>query len=108
MSRTSKRMRPASGMTSPASCPIREGLPAPFAPMMACNSPVGTQSEMESEAMTPPKRLLRPSISNSASATAHPGEQTIDAAAREQHHQQEQGAEDDLPVFRNAGQRFFQ
>src|SRR5262249_53781988 len=101
-------MRPASGAISPASWLISVVLPAPFGPMIACSSPCGTASAIASEATTPPKRLLRPSISKSASATAHPGEQTVNAAAREQHDQQEQRTENDLPVFGDAREQLFQ
>ena len=75
MSRPSKRMRPASGAISPVSWPISVVLPAPFGPMMACSSPRGTSSAMSSEATTPPKRLLRPSICSSGSGTAQPRQQ---------------------------------
>src|SRR5262245_66606974 len=99
-------MRPASGAISPASWPINVVLPAPFGPVMACNSPRRTPSEIASDAMTPPNRLVRPSISSSvstcASVTACPRQQTIDAATREQHDQQEQRTEHDLPVFGHA------
>src|SRR6266702_3279979 len=88
-------MRPASAAISPASWPIRVVLPAPF----------GTQSEMESEAMTPPKRLVSSSISSSASATARSRQQAVDAAACKQHDQQEQGSEHDLPIFGHANRR---
>src|SRR5215470_13714695 len=98
MSRPSNRITPESGAISPVSCPIRVLLPAPFGPMMACSSPGGMASEMPSEATTPPKRLVRPSIASSASATADILQQAVDAAAREQHHQQEQRAEHDLPI----------
>src|SRR5215475_2138128 len=104
----SKWMRPSSGAISPASCAMSVVLPAPFGPITACSCPFGTASEIASEAITPPKRLLRPSICNSASATVDSREQTIDAATREQHHQQEQRTKDDLPVFGDARERFFQ
>src|SRR5882724_5643836 len=101
MSRPSKRITPASGAISPVSCPISVLLPAPFGPMMACNSPGGIASEMPSEATTPPKRLVSPSIASSASATARALQEAVDAATREQHHQQEQRPEHDLPIFRD-------
>src|SRR5262245_46806876 len=108
MSRPSKRMRPASGASSPASWPISVVLPAPLGPMTACSSPFGTLSEIASEATTPPKRLLRPSISSMASGTARTHEQAVDAAAREQYDEQEDRADDDLPIFGDAGQRLLQ
>src|SRR6185369_17868290 len=101
MSRPSKRTAPESGAISPVSCPISVLLPAPFGPMMACSSPGGMASEMLSEATTPPKRLVSSSIARSASATARALQETIDAAAREQHHKQEQWPEHDLPILRD-------
>src|SRR2546430_17624886 len=99
MSRPSKRTAPESGMISPVSCPIRVLLAAPFGPMMACNSPAGMASEMPSEATTPPKRLMSPSIASSASATARTLQETVDATACEQHDQQEQRPDHDLPIL---------
>src|SRR3954469_2501905 len=104
MSRPSKWMRPAFGTISPQSWPISVVLPAPFGPMMACSSPLLTSSPTLSEAITPPKRLVRPSMASSASAMAfdlarRPGQQSIDAAAGEQHDQQQHRTEDKLPVF---------
>src|SRR6476661_9362988 len=101
MSRPSKKTRPASGAVSPASSPISVVLPAPFGPMTACSSPVRTSSVISSDATTPPKRLPRASISRRASVTAPPFEQAVDAAAREQHHKQEQRTQHDRPVFGN-------
>src|SRR5712691_7837490 len=98
----SKRIRPSSGAISPESSPISVVLPAPFGPMTACSSPLGTASEIASEATTP-KRLVKESISSRASTTALSRQQAVDAAAREQHDQQEQRAEHDLPIFRHAG-----
>src|SRR5436190_10519317 len=100
-------MRPAFGTISPQSWPISVVLPAPFGPMMACSSPFLTSSPTLSEAITPPKRLVRPSMASSASAMAfdlarRPGQHSIDAAAGEQRDQQQHRAEDELPVFTRA------
>src|SRR3569832_2795088 len=88
-------------------------LPAPFGPMTACNSPSGTAMATSSVATMPPKRLARRSTSSSASAivllprTPHEvgqrAQQAIDAAAREQHNDQQERAEHDLPVFAGLG-----
>src|SRR5579883_140289 len=106
MSWPSKKTLPASGAISPASWPISVVLPAPLGPMMACSSPGASESMMSSEAVMPPNCLRSPSIRNRGSgcrsATADPREQAIDAAAREQHDQQEEGADDDLPVLGDA------
>src|SRR5262245_10520677 len=107
MSRPSKWMRPASDAISPTSWPISAVLPAPLGRMIACNSPFGTLNEIESEATTPPKRLLRLSISSSPSATVRPQQQAVDAAASEQHHEQKDRTDDDLPILGDAGQRLF-
>src|SRR3954470_23965064 len=107
MSRPSKWMRPAFGMISPQSWPISVVLPAPFGPMMACSSPFVTSSPTLSEAITPPKRLVRPAMLSSASAMAfalaqRPRQHAVDAAAGEQHDQQQHRPEDELPIFTRA------
>src|SRR6188508_996738 len=99
MSVSAKRMRPESGMISPVNCPINVVLPAPFGPMIACNSPTGTASETFSDAVTPPKRLLKSSICRSASATTQARQQAVDAAAREQNDEEQHRPEDERPIF---------
>src|SRR5712671_925417 len=108
MSWRSNQTRPASGASSPPSWAISVLLPAPLGPMMACSSPGATSSMMSSEAITPPKRLVRPSTRRSGSATAEPREKTIDPAARIQDDQQDHRAEDDRPIFGEAGQPLLQ
>src|SRR5499426_4473269 len=122
MSAPSKRMRPALGASSPVSWAISVVFPAPLGPMTACSSLRGTSSEMASEATTPPKRLVRASICSSGSATAHlrirPAaeprpqgrrlEQAVDAATREQHYQQQQRTQNDLPVFGKTRERLLE
>src|SRR5688572_21145232 len=103
MSWLSKCTRPASGSISPESCPISVVLPAPFGPMMACSSPAEISSTMLSDATTPPKRLVKPSIWSIASATAAPRDQPFDAASRIDHDQQQHRTEDELPVFLRGG-----
>src|SRR5947209_3386198 len=107
MSRPAKRMRPACGASSPVSCPMSVVLPAPFGPMMACSSPSGTARVTSSEAVMPPNRLVSPSITSSGSAMTQP-QHAIDAAAGVEHDEQQQGPDDDLPVFGDAGERLFQ
>src|SRR5947209_19792921 len=108
MSRPWKRRRPASGVISPASWPIKVVFPAPFGPMTACSSPSGIASEIASEAITPPKCFESSSICSSASATRSTRNETIDSAAREQHDQEEDGPENDLPVLDNGGEPLLQ
>src|ERR1700728_1818197 len=92
-------MRPSSGAISPVNCPISVVLPAPFGPISACSSPRGTASEMPAEASTPPKRLIKTSISRIASATARAREQSIDAAVNVDRHEQQQWPEDQIRIF---------
>src|SRR5436189_1933143 len=103
MSSPPKRIRPDCDESSPVNCPISVVLPAPFGPMMACSSPCGTASMTSSEAITPPKRLVSPSIASSGSDMAR-SQHAVDAAAREQHDQQQHGSEDDLPILGDAGE----
>src|SRR5215217_6285559 len=87
--------------------------------MIACSSPRGTSSEIPSDATMPPNRLVRPSTCSSGSAMAglqlvyvrRAGdgmEQPVDAAPREQHDEQQQRTEDDLPIFGDAGQHLLE
>src|SRR3990170_3718111 len=92
-------MRPELGATSPVSWPISVVLPAPLGPMMACSSPARTSSTMSSQATTPPKRLVRPSICRSGSGTAQARKDPIDAAAGKQHDQEQHRPQNELPVF---------
>src|SRR3954464_1319057 len=108
MSWPPKKMRPASGASSPASWPISVLLPAPFGPMMACSSPAGTTSEMSSDATMPPKRLLKCSTRSRASVTTRTQKYAVDSAASEQHDEQEDRTHDDLPIFRHAREHLLQ
>src|ERR1051326_3918169 len=92
-------MLPASDRRSPASWPIKVVLPAPFGPITACSSPGLTSSVIASAATIPPKRFDSPSTASSASATARHRDKPVDAAAREQTDEEQQRAEDDLPVL---------
>src|ERR1700680_3948190 len=92
-------MRPELGVSSPVSWPISVVLPAPFGPMMACSSPRLTSSKMLSDATTPPKRLVKPSILSKTSATAQSRKQSVDTATREQHDEQQHRPENKLPIF---------
>src|SRR6202035_2645744 len=83
-------------------------LPAPFGPMMACNSPLATSSETLSVATMPPNRSTRFSTRSKGSAMAQPPQQPVDAAAPEQHDQQQQRAHDQRPIFGDLRQKFFQ
>src|SRR5689334_18052485 len=101
MSRPASEMLPASGARWPVSWLISVVLPAPLGPMIACSSPCSTSSETLSVARMPPKRRTRFWTRSSGSATGKPPEQTHDAAATEQHDQEQQRAHDDRPVFRD-------
>src|SRR5262249_15110236 len=103
-SSSAKRIEPASDRRSPASWPMNVVLPAPFGPMIACRSPGATARAMPSLGSRPPKRLRRPRTASNASAIARLGarDEAEQAALREQHHEDQEGPEDDLPV---GGQR---
>src|SRR6185295_12711031 len=101
-------MRPVLGAISPASWQISVVLPAPFGPMMACSSPAVTSSVTLSEATTPPKRLVRPSIRSSASATAVILQDAVDAAAREQHNAEQHRAKNDPRILGDARKHLLQ
>ena len=70
MSRPAKRMVPAMRRSCPVNWLISVVLPAPFGPMIACNSPFATSSERWSVAMMPPNRWTSFSTRSSGSATA--------------------------------------
>src|ERR1700732_2773666 len=108
MSWPAKRMVPALGRNCPVNWLISVVLPAPFGPMIACNSPRATSSETLSVATMPPNRRTRFSTRSKGSATGEPPQQPDDAAAPEQHDQQQQRAHDQRPVFRHLRQEFFQ
>src|ERR1700710_2492520 len=99
MSWPAKRMVPELGSSCPVNWLISVVLPAPFGPMIACNSPFATSSERLSVATIPPNRRTRFSTRSKGSATAQPPQPSVDAAASEQHHQQQQRTYDDLPVL---------
>src|SRR5215467_82797 len=108
MSRPARKMLPEFGARWPVSWLISVVLPAPFGPMMACSSPADTSSETLSVAVMPPKRRTSFSTRSRGSATASPPEHTHDAAAAEQHDQQQQRAHDQRPIFGDLRQEFLQ
>src|SRR4029077_11163040 len=63
-------MTPSSGRSWPASCATSVVLPAPLGPMIACSSPCRTCRSIAALAITPPKRLLKPSVASRMSAKA--------------------------------------
>src|SRR5215470_19049089 len=69
MSRPSKVIRPASGLSSPVSCPTSVVLPAPFGPMSAWVSPLRMPSVTSSVATSAPNALRKCSISSRNSLT---------------------------------------
>src|SRR3984957_18922734 len=108
MSLPANRMAPEFGSTCPVSWLISVVLPAPFGPMIACNSPLATSSDRLSVATMPPNRRTRFSTRSRGSATVQPPEQPDDAAAPEQHDQQQQRTHDQRPVFRQLRQELLQ
>src|SRR6185437_2944443 len=108
MSRPASETLPASGVSCPVNWLISVVLPAPFGPMMAWSSPRATSSETRSVATMPPKRRIRSFTQSRGSATGQSPEQTRDAAAPEQHDEQEHRPHDQRPIFRDLRQQFFQ
>src|SRR3954470_6181442 len=86
-----KRIVPASGRMLPASWPMSVVLPAPFGPMMAWVSPSWMFSVTPSVARNAPKFFVSAVISSIGFV-----ENSCEAAAEEDHRQDEQRAEDDL------------
>jgi hypothetical protein len=82
-------------------------LPAPLGPIRACSSPVSTIRSTACKASTAAKRRDSLRTSSSTSATCF-SEQGGDAARREEHDGEQQQAEPDRPVLREAGKHFFQ
>src|ERR1700726_3857130 len=101
-------MVPALGRNCPINWLISVVLPAPFGPMMACNSPVATSSERLSVATMPPNRRTRFSTRSNGSATGEPPEQTHQPAASEQQEKQQKRAHEERPILRDLRQEFFQ
>src|SRR5919204_4304471 len=101
-------MVPEFGFNCPVNWLISVVLPAPFGPMMACSSPGVTSSERLSVALMPPKLRTRFSTRSKGSGTAKPPEKSHDAAAREQHDQQEQRPHDQRPIFGELRQQLLQ
>src|SRR5207244_2918450 len=103
MSSPANRMRPPSGRRLPASWPMKVVLPAPFGPMMACVSPSRTSKSMPSVARSAPKLFV-----NWRTSSIRLVEDARQAAAEEDHREDEQRAEDHLPVLRPAGKKIFE
>src|SRR5437763_15824812 len=101
-------MVPEFGVNWPVNWLISVVLPAPFGPMMACSSPGTTSSERLSVATMPPNRRIRFSTRNRGSATRKPPQYSHDAAAREQHDQQQQRPHDHRPIFGELRQKLFE
>src|SRR5689334_9520749 len=85
-------------------------LPAPLGPMMASVSPCATSRSTPSVATRPPNRLRSPRTASSGSATGagSAGQHARQAAPRVEHHEDEQRAEDDLPVHGPGGEHVFE
>src|SRR5712691_2558826 len=110
-SRPPNRIAPESGAISPDTWLISVVLPAPLGPMTACSSP-GMRSKVTSSVTTSAPNVLRSLVRlSTGSVTAEPpckrASEADEAAAREQDHEHENGAEDHLPVLGEAGEPFF-
>src|SRR5881396_113027 len=74
-------------------------LPAPFGPMSARISPRASSKLTPSTARTPPNALQTPTTRSSGSGTTV-SEHAEDPAREDQHEQDQDGAEHELPVLR--------
>src|SRR5829696_5123566 len=101
-------MVPEFGVSCPVNWLISVVLPAPFGPMMACSSPGTTSSDRLSVATMPPNRRIRFSTRNRGSATAKPPQYSHDAAAREQHDQEQQRPHDQRPILSELRQQLLE
>src|SRR3954464_15479372 len=101
MSSPAKTMRPASGRRLPASWLMKVVLPAPLGPITACVSPSRTSKSMPSVARSAPKLLVRPRTSSIGLV-----EDAGEAAAEEDHREDQQRPEDHLPVLGPAFEHF--
>src|SRR2546425_9252274 len=102
MSSPANRMRPPSGRRLPASWPMKVVLPAQYGPMMACVSPSRTSRSMPSVARKAPKLFVSP-LTSSIGLVENPRR----AAAEKDHRQNNQRAEDHLPVLGPAREQVF-
>src|SRR5688572_18971021 len=102
MSSPAKRMLPESGCNSPETCLMKVVLPAPLGPITACVSPSRTSKSTPSVATRAPKVFLIFLVSRRMSVMVLAARQKAgQAALGEQHHQHEDDAEVELPVFRH-------
>src|SRR5260221_57952 len=104
MSAPARRMEPACGSNCPVSWLISVVLPAPFGPMIACNSPFATSSETLSVAVMPPNRRTSFSTRNKGSAMAQPPDKPDNAATPEQPDHRIDDAPDQIDAAEQAEQ----
>src|SRR5277367_5929329 len=107
MSEPLKRTLPLCGVISPATRLTRVVLPAPFGPITALTSPGRISREIASAARTPPKRLVRPAICKSGSATAAAFEQTFNPAVQIDCNNEQNRSEDQIGILCEPRQPFF-
>src|SRR5436190_6993703 len=103
MSSPARQIRPAVGLSSPASCMRSVVLPAPLGPMIACNSWGSRLSDTLSVAMSAPNRFVRLRVARIGSGMGRSRslrlpEQARNPAFHEQHEEDEDRPEDDLPM----------
>src|SRR5262249_46031371 len=103
---------PSSWVNSPKSWVISVVLPAPLGPISAWISPSRTSRSTPSVATSPPKRLRRLRTDRSGSvmarSEAEAPEQSVEPALREEHDQQQDRPEHDLPMLGPARQHGFE
>src|SRR3972149_4275892 len=115
MSRPSKKIRPSSESIPPVNWPTSVVLPAPLGPMSARISPDLISRLTLSVAISPPNRFTSLCVQSRESATAtHLWPQARDlkrahhAFLREQYDQNEDRAQDHLPMPAEGREQFFE
>src|SRR5690606_34706415 len=110
MSLPSSKIWPESGISSPLIWEISVVLPAPLGPIRACNSPGRTVRLTSLVATSAAKALRRLRISSLAVSVMilAPYQPAEKAAFTEQHHQDEDGTQEQHPVFSPGGEYLLQ
>src|SRR5579875_2211681 len=100
-------MRPEEGLRWPETMLIKVVFPAPFGPITQRTSPSCRVKSIASLAISPRKRLLKPSVRSSSAtfrlhrASASEAHQRAgDTAAERHNHNDEDQPDDQLPIFR--------
>src|SRR5215207_9279600 len=101
-------MAPPSGSSWPETMWRSVVWPAPFGPISAWHSPVRRSSDTSSVTRSAPKLFSRPRSARTGSAGTPASKDAGQPAAREEHDEDQEGAEDEAPVLGHVRQQFLQ